>query len=243
MMKTLSHLFNRRWWWVTLLVIAGIAVLISLGNWQLDRRQQRITANAALAEQVAAQPISLNDPTLDVAVLPELPDRDVVATGEFDFSQQYWLKLQNFAGQAGGHLLAPLRLEGRAEAVLVDRGWVPFSEADPERWGQFDESGPVTIHGVIRRSEASERATAPTGDSREWFRVDVGAIDERISSDLLPVYLYQTDDDGQTPPLREQPEIDLSEGPHLSYALQWFTFALMLGVGYLFFVHRAETRE
>jgi surfeit locus 1 family protein len=242
MIKTLSQLLSRRWWWVTLLVIAGIALLISLGNWQLDRRQKRIAANAALAEQLAAEPVNLNDPALDLAALPAMPDRAVAATGEFDFSHQYWLKLQNFAGQAGGHLLAPLRLEGRDEAVLVDRGWVPFSEADPQRWDQFDENGPVTIHGVIRRSEASDRATAPGGDSREWFRVDVGAINERIPYDLLPVYVYQTDDDGQTPPLRQPPEIDLSEGPHLSYALQWFTFALMLGVGYLFFVHRAETR-
>jgi surfeit locus 1 family protein len=242
MMKTLLQLFSRRWWWVTLLVLVGIAVLVSLGNWQLDRREQRRAANALLEEQLAAAPLDLNDPALAIHSLPEMPDRAAVATGEFDFSEQMWLKLQNFGGQAGGHLLAPLRLAGREDAVLVDRGWVPFGDADPARWEQYDEPGEVTVTGVIRRSEASERATAPAGDSREWFRVDVAAMDERLRYDLLPVYLYQTDDDGQTPPLREQPDIDLSEGPHLGYALQWYTFALMLGAGYLFFVHRAETR-
>lgn len=242
MTTTLKKLFSRRWWWVTLLVLAGIAVLISLGNWQLDRLAQRRAANAQLAEQLAAAPLDLNDPTLDVGSLPSMPGRAAAVTGEFDLEQQFWLKLQNFGGQAGGHLIAPLRIAGRQEAVLVDRGWVPFGDADPARWQQYDELGQVAINGVIRPTEASDRASVPPEDSREWFRVDVGAMAQRLPYRLLPIYLYQTDDDGQTPPLREQPEVDLSEGPHLSYALQWFAFALMLGVGYLFFVHRAETK-
>ncbi|MDT8306303.1 MAG: SURF1 family protein [Anaerolineae bacterium] len=243
MITTLRKLFSRRWRWVTLLVLAGVAVLISLGNWQLDRREQRRAANALLAEQLAAEPLNLNDPALDVNSLPEMPDRAATVTGEFDLEEQFWLKLQNFGGQAGGHLIAPLHIAGRGEAVLVDRGWLPFGEADPARWQQYDEPGQVTIHGVIRRSEARDRASVPVEGSREWFRVDVEAIDQRLPYDLVPIYLYQTDDDGQTPPLREQPEADLSEGPHLSYALQWFSFALMLAVGYFFFVHRAETRS
>ncbi len=243
MIETLRQLFSRRWWWVTLLVIAGIAVLISLGNWQLDRRQQRLAANAVLAEQLAADPLNLNDPTLDLGQLPDMADRAVTVTGEFDLAQQQWLLLQNFRGQPGGHLFAPFRIKGRADAVLVDRGWAPAADADPAGWGRFDESGELTITGVIQRSQASERATLPTGESREWYRIDVAALDERLPYDLLPIFIYQTDDDESSPPLREQPEADLSEGPHLSYALQWFSFALMLGVGYLFYVHRAETRR
>lgn len=241
-MTTLKKLVSRRWWWVTLLALAGIAVLISLGNWQLDRLAQRRAANAVLAEQLAADPLDLNDPAPEVDSLPSMPGRAATVTGEFDLAQQFWLKLQNFGGQAGGHLIAPLRIAGREEAVLVDRGWVPFSDADPARWEQYDEPGQVTIYGIIRRSETSDRASVPAEGSREWFRVDVGAMAQRLPYALLPIYLYQTDDDEQTPPLREQPEVDLSEGPHLSYALQWFSFALMLAVGYLFFVHRAETR-
>lgn len=239
-MNTLRQLFSRRWWWVTLLVLAGMAVLVSLGNWQLDRLAQRRAANAILREQLAAEPVNLNDPGLDVEALATMPDRAATVTGEFDFSQQLWLKLQNYAGQAGGHLVAPLRIAGREEAVLVDRGWVPYADVDPARWAQYDQPGEVTVSGVIQLSDTSERATAPEGDSREWFRLNAGAIGERLPYDLLPVYLLQTDDDGGRPPLREQPETDLSEGPHLSYAIQWFTFALMLGVGYFFYVRREE---
>lgn len=242
-MNTLRHLFSPRWWWVTLLVLAGIAVLVSLGNWQLDRLAQRRAANDVLRAQLAAEPVNLNDPELDVEALATMADRAATVTGEFDFSQQLWLKLQNFAGQAGGHLVAPLRIAGREEAVLIDRGWVPYEDVDPARWAQYDEAGEVTISGVIQESDASERATAPEGQSREWFRLDVETIGQRLPYDLLPVYLLQTDDDGGAPPLREQPEVDLSEGPHLSYAIQWYTFALMLGVGYFFYVRREESRK
>lgn len=242
MMSTLKYLVSRRWWWVTLLVLAGMAFLVSLGNWQLDRLAQRRAANAVLAEQLAAVPLNLNNLSVDVGTLPSMPDRAVTVTGEFDLGEQFWLKLQNFGGQAGGHLIAPLRIAGRNDAVLVDRGWVPFGDADPARWGQYNEPGTVTLTGVIRRTEASDRASVPEPGSREWFRVDVEAMGNRLPYDVLPVYVYQTDDDGQTPPLRAQPEIDLSEGPHLSYALQWFSFALMLGIGYVFYVHRAERR-
>lgn len=237
-MDTLRQLFSRRWWWVTLLVLAGMALLISLGNWQLDRLAQRRAANAVLREQLAAETVDLNDPALDVEALATMPDRAATVSGEFDFAYQQWLKLQNYAGQAGGHLVAPLRIAGRDEAVLVDRGWVPYEDVDPARWAQYDELGEVTVNGVIQLSDASERATAPEGESREWFRLNVGAIEERLPYDLLPVYLLQTDNNGSGPPLREQPEADLSEGPHLSYAIQWFTFALMLGAGYFFYVRR-----
>lgn len=242
-MSTLRQLFSRRWWWVTLLVLAGVGVLISLGNWQLDRLAQRRAANDRLREQLAAEPVNLNDPALDVETLATMADRAAAVKGEFDFSQQLWLKLQNYGGQAGGHLVAPLHIAGREEAVLVDRGWLPYADVDPARWGQYDEPGQVTVTGVIQPSDASERATAPEGDSREWFRLDVEAIGERLPYDVLPVYLLQTDPDGGSPPLREQPEVDLSEGPHLSYAIQWFAFALMLGVGYFFYVRREQKRE
>ena len=42
-------------------------------------------------------------------------------------------------------------------------------------------------------------------------------------------------------PYREEPRFDLSEGPHLSYAIQWFLFSLMLGAGYFYYVHRQES--
>jgi surfeit locus 1 family protein len=43
-------------------------------------------------------------------------------------------------------------------------------------------------------------------------------------------------------PYRTQPKLELSEGPHMGYAMQWFTFAALLGIGYPFFIKRQERR-
>lgn len=240
--NTVRLLFSRRWWWVTLLVILGMGVLARLGIWQLDRLEQRRAANAALREQLAAGPISLNDPSLDPAALTGMSGREATATGAFDFSQQILLQLQKFQGSPGGHLIAPLRLDGREEAVLVDRGWLPEAELAPENWSQYDETGTVTVTGTIRLSETARGVEPPAAPQQAWHRVNVAAIERQLPYDLFPVYLLQSPPAGGNValPYREATEVDLSEGPHLSYAIQWFAFALMLGAGYIYYINRDE---
>lgn len=241
-MNLLKTLFNRRWWWVTLIVLLGMGVLARLGIWQLDRLAQRREANAILREQLMSDPLSLNDPGVDRSELATMANRAIMATGRFDFSEQMLLKLQNYNGSAGAHLITPLLLEGRQDAVLVDRGWIPFSEEAPENWGQFDVFGTVTIDGYIQLTQTSRRATPPEPPAREWYRVNVQAMERQLPYDLLPIYVRQAPppEGAEALPIQEAPEFDLSEGPHLSYAIQWFTFSLMLGIGYLFFVQRQQ---
>ena len=240
--KILKVLFSRRWWWVTLVVILGMGVLARLGIWQLNRLEQRRAANAALREQLAAGPISLNDPSLNPAALPEMAGRKATATGRFDFSQQVLLQLQKFEGAPGGHLIAPLRLDGREDAVLVDRGWIPEDELTPEKWSQYDEAGTVTVTGTVRLQETARGVEPPTEPQQTWYRVNVEAIGRQLPYDVFPVYLLQSPPAAGNValPYREEVEVDLSEGPHLSYAIQWFLFALMLGAGYVYYVYRDE---
>lgn len=234
--------FSRRWWWVTLIVILGMGVLARLGVWQLDRLAERRAANAALREHLAAGPISLNDAALEPAALTEMAGREATATGAFDFSEQVLLQLQKFQGAPGGHLIAPLRLDGREEAVLVDRGWIPEAELAPELWSQYDEAGAVTVTGTIRPSETARGVEPPSEPQAAVYRVNVEAIERQLPYEVLPVYLLQSPPpEGNTElPYRETVEVDLSEGPHLSYAIQWFAFTLMLGGGYVYYVYREE---
>ncbi|MDX1662691.1 MAG: SURF1 family protein [Candidatus Promineifilaceae bacterium] len=233
--------FSRRWWWVTLVVILGMIILARLGFWQLDRLEERRAANAILLEQLEAEPISLNDPDLDPQALTAMPDRAVTVSGEFDFSEQVLLTLQNFRGQPGGRLIAPLRIAGREEAVLVDRGWIPAAETEPAQWAQFGEPEAVTLAGTIQQTEVSRRAEPPEGPQEVWYRVNVEAIERQLPYELLPVYIVQAPDGAESsPPYREIPPVDLSEGPHLGYAIQWFLFTLMLGGGYVYLVYSQE---
>lgn len=235
-------LFNRKWWWVTLVVIAGVALLVRLGIWQLDRLEQRRAQNAQLVQALEAPPLELAEAPLPQD-LEALEDRKVVVRGQFDFEQQMALKLQNWRGRAGVHLITPLLIEGRDTAVLVDRGWIPEAEAAAANWSQFDEPETVTVNGygalpqTLSRSSGSESSSGP---QKEWYRVDVAAMEEQLPYELLPIYVLQSPEGDNTTvlPFRDEPEFDLSEGPHLGYAIQWFAFSLMLAVGYVVYVSK-----
>jgi surfeit locus 1 family protein len=240
--------FNRQWWWATILVILGVAFLARLGLWQLDRLEQRRAYNTEMARQLAAPPFSLTGEALP-GEPAEWRHRQVSVAGEFDFSQQIVLLAQNYQGQPGVHLVAPLRIAGSDKAVLVDRGWIPAREARAGQLARFDEPGVLVVTGTLQTTQALPRAAnqpaqaMPATPQPEWYRVDIPAIQAQLPYEILPLYVQQAPSEGigTEPPYRVASEVVLSEGSHLGYAIQWFTFALMLAVGYFFFVLQPST--
>ena len=85
----------------------------------------------------------------------------------------------------------------------------------------------------------------PEGEQREWFRVDVGALQQQMPYALEPGFILQLPEEGRTTaqlPIRTEPPL-LDEDNHLSYAIQWFTFALILGFGYIMLVRSQERKR
>jgi surfeit locus 1 family protein len=232
-------LFNRRWWWVTLCVLALMGVLARLGVWQLDRLAERRASNAELRAALMADPLDLNR---DPVSAETLEGRRVVATGVFDPDAQMLLKVQSWQGQPGVHLITPLVLADGATAVLVDRGWIPDAQANAADAAAYDVTGLVTVEGAAAKSQMISRGAAvePSGSQFEWYRVDVAAMQRQMPYELLPIYVRQAPppEGNLTLPYRSAPEIDLSEGSHLSYALQWFIFSMGLGIAYVIFVNK-----
>lgn len=242
-MNFVKLLFSRRWWWATILVMVAVGVMVRLAFWQIDRLGQRREANAELRIALEAAPQPLPDllaATLDPLTLV---DREVSLTGRFDYEQQVVLLVQNWNGRAGVHLLTPLLLDGGETAVLVDRGWIP--EGERANLAQFNQPvASVTLTGYVAAPELLRgNSVIPDAPQAEWYRVDVPAIANQLPYPLAPVYVKQAPADNSALPYRAEREIDLSEGSHLSYTVQWFAFSLMLGVGYLFFVRRNSAKE
>ena len=245
-------LVGRRWRWVTLGVVVLMLVLARLGVWQLDRLAERRAANAQLMAALASSTIFVNDDLTALAGQPpaevstNLANRDVFLEGEYDFDAQRILVLQNYQGQPGIHLITPLVLDSGA-AVLVDRGWIP--DAEREAGHLFNEAtGPQTVSGYIaltetlrRRAATTEAVTTP---SDEIFRVDVAALADELPYPLVPYYvkLSPSEEPDRTLPIEVAKEIDLSEGPHMGYAIQWFIFSLGLGAGYVLYVNHSLRR-
>lgn len=251
--KTLAKvLVSRRWLWVTVVVVILMGVLARLGFWQLDRLEQRRAENALLLAALESDPIDLNAQLGEyVGMAPgEVPDalvnRDVMMVGEYDFNNQRILKLQSWNGRAGVHLITPFLPNGTIVAVLVDRGWIPDSEYNAGN--AFDEvTGVQTVEGYIAQTETISRRVATdengaSGPSNELFRVDVAALGSEFPYPLAPFYIKRSaasNVDASTLPIPVPKEVDLSEGPHLDYAMQWFIFSLGLGVAYVIYVNRS----
>jgi surfeit locus 1 family protein len=235
-----SSFFSKRWRWATLLVLVLTAVFIRLGIWQLDRLAQRRAQNQQVIAVLDSPPFEMEAASIPAA--QQVAGRWVTVTGEYDLDHQMLLLLQNWQNRAGVHLITPLLLDGGETAVLVDRGWIPDSERG--NLAAYDVTGPVSLTAYVALPESLGRQAAPdTGFQSEIYRVDTAVIQTQLPYDLQPVYLViPPDETGNSQwPYRQPREVDISDGPHLGYALQWFAFALIAIVGYAYFVRRSET--
>jgi surfeit locus 1 family protein len=190
---------------VTAVVVA--AACVRLGIWQLDRLAQRRARNAAEAARLALPPLEVRGRTITA---DSARQRRVVATGVYDFTAERTWPGRSFEGTPGVALITPLRLAD-GSAVLVDRGWVPSPDAFHVDQSLYREPETATVTGIA--------LIPPRGRGD----VDVAGF--------LPFVIQL---DGRDPPRglpRRWPAPVLDNGPHLSYAIQWFSFALIALVG------------
>jgi surfeit locus 1 family protein len=239
-------MFQRKWLLLTVLVFAGTALCIRLGIWQLDRLERRRAFNAQFESARAQRVLNLNEEQPEN--IAEMEWRTVKATGEYDFANQVAVRNQYYGNQYGYHLLTPLVMND--EAIFIDRGWIPADgNSTASDWRKYDEMGAVSVSGQIRlgRAKSSLLGVADPlpadGEKLEvWNNADLTQIARQIPYPVLPVYIQPEVDANDTePPIPFQPTIELTEGPHFGYALQWFTFATILFFGYPFFLRKQET--
>jgi len=251
-MKFVRLMFTRRWFLATLLVIFGVGLCIRLGIWQLDRLEKRRTFNSRVLAQTSEPLIELTGAALE-ADLYNMEYRAVQATGVYDFANQIALRNQYYGNEWGVHLVTPLILEDTQQVILVDRGWIPVkmveSEIQSGDWSAYDEPGVVEVSGILRRPQSkaeignrSDPTPVPgAAPLKAWYFINIAQISKQVPYPLLPAYIQQAPQAGwEGPPFRTQPELELSEGPHMGYALQWFTFAALLGLGYPFFIRKQQ---
>jgi surfeit locus 1 family protein len=245
-MNPLRAAFSRRWLLTTFLVLAGTALCLRLGIWQLDRLALRRAFNARYLESAAAQPLNLTAAPGDD--LTNMEYRAVTVTGKYDPANQVVLRNQFHDGQPGYFLLTPLILSD-GTGLLIERGWIPAEgNAAPSDWRQYDQPGEVTLSGILRLGQTEPELGGvpdPVGPNRLdfWNLVNPTRISSQLPYPLLPVFIQPNPNPAPAnPPYPYQPEIEISEGPHQGYALQWFTFATLLFFGYPFFLRKMESK-
>ncbi len=240
-------LLTPRWIITTLLVIVAVGVMVRLGLWQLDRLEQRRDFNTRVSAQIEAAPLDLPSSLPDnPQSLYDMEYRPVTASGEYDFANEILLRNQVLEGLPGYHILTPLRMQGVEGVILVDRGFIPLAEGEASLRVKYAQPGPVQVSGIFLRPRIPHYFGVPDptlapGETRldAWNAVRLDRIQQQVGYPLLPVYILAAPDPlRQGPPFSALEQPDLSEGPHIGYAMQWFAFAAILGFGYPYFVRK-----
>ena len=228
-------------------IVVALAILfINLGFWQLRRLEERQLENTVGESRFEADSVDLGL-LLDASGEEQdtLEFRRATATGVFQPDDEVLIRSQVHQGVAGFHVITPLLGEG-GNAVLVNRGWVPLDADRVPVSAALPPDGAVTVTGWVR--PAQTRGALGPSDPDEgrlvtMNRVDIDRIQQQVPYEVDPVYLSLLDDlDGDLPIPAPSPSFD-DEGPHLAYAIQWFSFALIGLVGYFFLMRRAARRS
>ncbi|MBO9392767.1 SURF1 family protein [Caldilinea sp.] len=239
----LLKLFSKKWIFFTVVVALMMALFVRLGFWQLDRYEQKRAYNALLAQRWAQEPFNLSREPLP-ADLKEMEYRRVTADGYFDYNHQIVLRGQVYRDTAGVVLVTPFVMDN-GRAVLVARGWVPADRADPQFWPELEEPAEAPMIGLLRPSQMApngQPSVPADAAQREWYRIDIAAIQAQMPYPLEPVWIQQLPEPSRPIdrlPVREEP-MALDATTHMSYAVQWFSFAVIAGFGYVMFVRFKE---
>ena len=193
--------------------LAGAAVLIWLGTWQVQRLAWKEGILADIEARIAAEPVALPiDPDMDSdRYLP------ITVTGTLHQDPLRVLVSRKKVG-AGYRLVTALRTPDRS--ILVDLGFIKVDASLPSI-----PAGPVTITGNLHWPDDRNSST-PENDvaGNLWFARDLGEMARRLETDpVLVVLRNASETDLATTPLPV--DTDHIPNDHLNYAITWFSLA------------------
>ena len=212
----------------SILILATMAFLVSLGFWQLDRADQKRTieasiqkANTGVVELIINQNELLNKEYYEVRL-----------QGSYIGDKQFIYDNQIVDQASGYYVLTPFVLTGQSNAIMINRGFIPWN-------GRRDQLDDIAVDSAFREikiqvSRPIKRIELKTSDISNQFPVLIQAIDfdviEEISStsfvDVIGL-LDPSSDDGF---VRQWEPYTGSIEKNIGYAIQWFLMALVLGI-------------
>lgn len=223
--------------------VMGVAVLVAVGCatagvWQWHRHLARSAAAALVEANYDADPVPVADLLGAAGQLPAGDVwRPVLVVGHYRPGASVLLRNRPVDGQPAFHVLETLVVDDGAltgSVLVVDRGWVPTGD-DPAQPAAVPQTPPGTVDVVVRLrpQEPDSSRGAPPG------QVQAIAVDQVLAAsgatgrapDVLAYGVVASEDGAPVRDLGAVPRPDTDLGPHLSYAFQWWVFAVGALVG------------
>lgn len=205
----------------TLIALALIVLCLIAAQWQYHRGVDRHSRNAMIEKHIALSPISL-DSVKDSPLAAEW--RSVTTKGVFDSSKQILLRNRYSEGVYGFEVLTLFATQNN-EKFWVDRGWVKAgANATIAPTITPPPNNQVSLTGRLRLDSSLPRGSffaLPANGSGLISKLDAQS---QLDTEDYYIDLLTGSDNSLTPVVPAQlPE--LSDGPHMAYALQWLFFA------------------
>jgi cytochrome oxidase assembly protein ShyY1 len=205
----------------TIIALALVFFCIWAAQWQYHRGVDRHARNTLITQQSQLPPIKFQDITGDIE---NYEWRKISLEGSFDDKNQILLRNRYFEGTYGFEQLTLFVFENRK--IWVDRGWIKAgSDATIPPQLQPTQESKISISGRLRLDSSLPQGKffAVSNDSQRNL---VSELDARqgIQTEKFYIDLISTTNSSMNPDVPvELPE--LSDGPHMAYALQWVFFA------------------
>ena len=222
---------RKRFFAVLLAALLAVGLTARLGIWQLDRAAQKRALQAAIERSATLAPLGNGD--LDAAG----PDRQlhlgVKLRGHWLADKTVFLDNRPMNEHVGFYVVTPLQLQGRPEAILVQRGWVPRNMQDRTQLPAVPTAnGEIELTGRLEIAPTRLFEFSPSAGGLIRQNLASAAYAKETGLKFLPLTVFQTqpvDADDTLP--REWPAPDLGLQKHYGYAFQWFALsALFLGL-------------
>jgi surfeit locus 1 family protein len=166
--------------------------------------------------------------------------RRVRLVGTWDFDREIALMGRSLEGAPGVNLITPLRLERGDRAVLVNRGWVYAPDGMTVDFARWREPARAAVDGIVEEFQPSGGDPRAATHRRAWRVLDGRQLRALFPYAIAPFYVVALRDTtrgvagggegrGSVPVRLLPPALD--DGPHRSYAIQWFSFAAIALVG------------
>jgi cytochrome oxidase assembly protein ShyY1 len=233
----------KRWIALALFVIVLGVTFVLLGQWQLDRLDQRQDRNATILANEEAAPKPFDQVFAPgVTITDDDQWQRVVATGTFDTDNQFQVRYRFNASQPGYEIVVPLHTT-TGQTVLVNRGFisVPTGTEVPSVLPPAP-TGQVTVMGHVRRSEHGKPQAIEPRD-RMVRLINAPAIEATLPYPVLDGWIATLEmNPAQGEDINPLIVPEISDGPHFWYAMQWFLFAIIGATGLVIFI-RSDLRE
>lgn len=236
-----------RRWLVLIAAVVGVALTARLGVWQLARAVQKQALEAAQEARAELPPIAVAELARDAVQADGQHFRRVWLRGRWIADRTVFLDNRQMNGRPGFYVLTPLQLDGRPDAVLVQRGWVARDFIERARLPAVPTpAGGVEVHGRIAPPPARLYEFAGGAEGAIRQNLDLAAYARETGLALLPLSVVQDDSaatagDGLQ---RQWPRPAVDVHKHQGYAFQWFALAaLMTGLYVWFQLVRPRLRQ